>query len=172
MPKDLPSRVGEMLNRSVSSIEDRNAGWQSALDLILAEFNCPVGTIHQLDEATGLLHLLVRRGIPDAILDRVSRIPVGKGMAGLAAERRECVEVCNLQTDSSGDAKPGAKLTGMEGSIAVPMLIGTPTQPIPPITSTRGNMFGSSESNPIQTLRKAIDMPTKIPADASKKLTS
>lgn len=123
MPKDLPSRVGEMLNRSVSSIEDCNAGWQSALDLILAEFNCPVGTIHQLDEATGLLHLLVRRGIPDAILDRVSRIPVGKGMAGLAAERRECVEVCNLQTDSSGDAKPGAKLTGMEGSIAVPMLI-------------------------------------------------
>lgn len=124
MPNELPSRVGQLLNRSGSSIEDRNAGWQSALDLILAEFKCPVGTIHRLNEPDGLLHLLVRRGIPDAILDRVNRIPVGKGMAGLAAERRECVEVCNLQTDTSGDAKPGAKMTGMEGSIAVPMLIG------------------------------------------------
>ncbi len=105
------------------SIDERNAAWQSTLDLILAEFKCPVGTIHHMEASSGLLHLIVRRGIPDAILDRVNRIPIGKGMAGLAAERRECVEVCNLQTDTSGDSKPGAKMTGMEGSIAVPMVI-------------------------------------------------
>jgi putative methionine-R-sulfoxide reductase with GAF domain len=44
-------------------------------------------------------------------------------MAGLAAERRECVQICNLQSDKSGQVKPMAKLTGMEGSIAVPMLV-------------------------------------------------
>jgi len=56
-------------------------------------------------------------------MDRVRRIPIGKGMAGLAAERREPVQMCNLQTDTSGDAKPGAKLTQMKGSIAVPMIV-------------------------------------------------
>ena len=58
------------------------------------------------------------------LLDKVSKIPIGKGMAGLAAERQKPVQVCNLQTDESGFAKPGAKETKMEGSIAVPMLVG------------------------------------------------
>lgn len=43
-------------------------------------------------------------------------------MAGIAAERRQPVEMCNLQTDSSGVARPAAKETRVEGSIAVPML--------------------------------------------------
>lgn len=93
------------------------------LDLILSHFSSVVGTIHRLNPSTGALDLVVHRGIPDAILDRVRHVPVGKGMAGLAAERRECVQVCNLQTDESGQAKPAAKLTGMAGSIAVPMLV-------------------------------------------------
>ena len=78
-----------------------------------------------------MLDLLAQRGIPESILPMVSKIPVGKGMAGLAAERREPVQVCNLQTDDSGDVRPGAKDTKMEGSVAAPMfdaegeLIGT-----------------------------------------------
>ena len=51
-------------------------------------------------------------------------IPIGKGMAGIAAERREPVQVCNLQTDASGVVREGAKMTRMEGSLAVPMLDG------------------------------------------------
>lgn len=94
-----------------------------ALAAALAHFDCVTGTIHRFDEPSRLLHLVAQRGIPDAILDRVRTIPVGKGMAGIAAERREPVQVCNLQTDDSGVAKPAAKLTGVEGSIAVPMLV-------------------------------------------------
>ena len=44
-------------------------------------------------------------------------------MAGIAAERKQPVQICNLQTDASGVAKPGAKETKMEGSITVPMLL-------------------------------------------------
>ncbi len=44
-------------------------------------------------------------------------------MAGIAAERRQPVEMCNLQTDDSGVARPAAKETKVEGSIAVPMLL-------------------------------------------------
>ncbi|MBI1849376.1 MAG: GAF domain-containing protein [Planctomycetes bacterium] len=90
---------------------------------VLAHFDCQVGTIHRWDAATGLLQLRAQRGLPDAILDKVTAIPIGKGMAGIAAERREPVQVCNLQTDASGVVRPNAKMTKMEGSIAVPMLV-------------------------------------------------
>ena len=93
------------------------------LDLILAQFNCSVGTIHTRDSKSGMLVLLVHRGIHDVIMDKVKQIPVGKGMAGLAAERKKPVQVCNLQTDTSGDVRPGAKETQVAGSIAVPMLV-------------------------------------------------
>lgn len=93
------------------------------LDLVLTHFGCSTGTIHGLDPKSGLLVLLAHRGIPEVIMDKVSRIPIGKGMAGLAAQRKEAVQVCNLQTDTSGQAKPGAKETKMEGSIATPMLV-------------------------------------------------
>lgn len=99
------------------------ASLQSILDMTLAHFNCVVSTLHRLNPATNLLELIVQRGVPEAILDRVRAIPIGKGMAGLAAERLEPVQVCNLQTDTSGDAKPGAKLTEMEGSISAPILV-------------------------------------------------
>ncbi|HPF39873.1 MAG TPA: GAF domain-containing protein [Phycisphaerae bacterium] len=97
--------------------------WDALLAHILGEFECVTGTIHRLSGESGLLELVAHRGIPEAIMDRVSRIPIGKGMAGLAAERREPVQVCNLQTDDSGKAKPGAKMTQMAGSIAAPILV-------------------------------------------------
>src|SRR5262249_22932872 len=85
--------------------------------------DCAVGTLHSLDPASGLLRLRAHRGLPDSLLPRVSTIPIGKGIAGLAAERLAPVQVCNLQTDTSGAARPAAKETGMEGSVAVPMLV-------------------------------------------------
>jgi len=94
----------------------------AVIDRLLARFGCAVGTLHALDADTGLLHLRAQRGLPEVVLGKVGRIPVGKGMAGLAAERRGPVRACNLQSDDSGVAQPGAKLTRMEGSIALPIL--------------------------------------------------
>jgi L-methionine (R)-S-oxide reductase len=54
----------------------------------------------------------------------IQSIPIGKGIAGVAAERRQPVELCNLQTDSSGIAREGAKTTQVQGSLAVPVLDG------------------------------------------------
>jgi signal transduction protein with GAF and PtsI domain len=94
----------------------------SVLDQIMSAFGCSVGTLHSLDAGAGMLQLRAHRGVPDALLARVQSIPMGKGMAGLAAQRAAPVQVCNLQTDTSGVAKPAAKETGVEGSVAVPML--------------------------------------------------
>ncbi len=54
----------------------------------------------------------------------IKTIPIGKGMAGLAVERAQPVDACNIQTDGSGDVRPGAKATGMEGAIVVPVFDG------------------------------------------------
>ena len=88
----------------------------------IAYFKCDAGTIHLLTD--GMLALKAHVNIPPHIVQIVQTVPIGKGIAGLAAERREPVSLCNLQTDTSGQARPAAKTTGMEGSVAVPMLRG------------------------------------------------
>ena len=98
--------------------------WPQLIELLLRHFDCTVGTVHVLDKKTGLLQLAAQTGLPPMVLDKVGTIPIGKGMAGIAAERRQPVQVCNLQSDTSGVVRPGAKLTRMEGSVAVPMLDG------------------------------------------------
>ena len=98
--------------------------WTGALDAILRHMNADSGTIHWMG-AGGALHLKVASaGIPPVVVEKVRVVPVGKGMAGLAAERRQPVTACNIQTDGSGDVRPGAKLTGLEGAIALPMFDG------------------------------------------------
>lgn len=87
---------------------------------VLDEFDCAAGTIHRAEDET--ITLVAHEGMPEEMLDRVESVPFGKGMGGLAAERREPVQVCNLQTDTSGVAEPGARASGLEGTIAVPML--------------------------------------------------
>jgi signal transduction protein with GAF and PtsI domain len=99
------------------------ANLHDILDRVLRHFGGAVGTIHRLDPDTGMLQLRASRGLPETLLPKTRQIPIGKGMAGLAAERRQPVQVCNLQTDAGCVAKPAAKETRMEGSIAVPMLV-------------------------------------------------
>lgn len=96
-------------------------GLQQALEHTIRALNAETGTIHLLEE-DGVLHLKASHGIPDFVLNIVKLVPVGKGMAGLAVQRAEPISICNLQTDTSGDARPGAKQTGMEGAIVVPMI--------------------------------------------------
>jgi L-methionine (R)-S-oxide reductase len=101
----------------------QEGGVQRALEVTIAHFNAESGSVHLL-EADGLLHLRASLGIPEPVLKLVGTIPVGKGMAGLAVERAAPVTACNIQTDTSGDVRPGARATGMEGAIVVPVLRG------------------------------------------------
>lgn len=114
---------------TVSSILNQLKEKSSGLDFhqllsdVISAFGCSTGTIHTLNEGTHLLELQAQQGIPDFLLPKMSVIPIGKGMAGIAAERRKPVEMCNLQTDDSGVARPAAKETKVEGSIAAPMML-------------------------------------------------
>lgn len=96
----------------------------AALARIASDFAADSGTIHFLGD-DGVLHLAAASaGLPDNVLAIIRTIPVGKGMAGLAVERGRPVNACNIQTDQSGDVRPGAKATGLAGSIVVPIFDG------------------------------------------------
>jgi L-methionine (R)-S-oxide reductase len=111
MPETIPDEIQTALN---------SADPAAVLAATIAHFGCQAGTVHLMRD--GVLRLAAAQGIPPHVAQIVETVPVGKGIAGLAAERREPISICNLQTDTSGQAKPTAKTTGMEGSVAVPML--------------------------------------------------
>jgi putative methionine-R-sulfoxide reductase with GAF domain len=83
------------------------------------EFSCQTGTLHRAEGEW--LHLVAYEGVPEFLLDKISKIPFGKGIAGVAAATREPVELCNLQQDLGGVAKEDARKTGVSGSLAVPV---------------------------------------------------
>ena len=96
--------------------------WQARLGAILEEFGCQTGTIHRTRPDGTTLELVAQIGVPDFLVEKVTLIPFGKGIAGVAAETREPVELCNLQQDLGGVAKEDARKTGVSGSLAVPIL--------------------------------------------------
>lgn len=112
-------------NRIAATLEAAETpAWDQVLTEILQVFDCSTGTLHTWDADSNLLLLLAHRGIPDFLLPKMTKIPIGKGMAGIAAAREEPVQICNLQTDESGVARPSAKETKVAGSLAIPLLDG------------------------------------------------
>lgn len=95
------------------------------LEQILAEtlerFHSETGTIHVFDPEKQLLHLAAQIGLPPQMLEVVKIIPVGKGIAGKVVAQGGPVTICNLQNDSSGVSRPGAKQTGVGGALCVPI---------------------------------------------------
>ena len=129
---------------------------QEVLRLTMAHFHADTGTIHLL-EADGVLHLkAASAGIPEPVLKAVERVPVGKGMAGLAVERKEPVSVCNLQTDASGNARPGAKATGMEGALVVPILMGDKAVGAFGIANREARTFTAEETAELLDIGRAV----------------
>ena len=116
-----------------------------ALSRILRHFAADSGTIHLLGD-DGVLHLrAASRGIPPVVIDTVRHVPIGKGMAGLAVERRAPVNACNIQTDTSGDVRPGARATGLQGSVVVPILRGESAIGALGIANHRERTFSDTE---------------------------
>lgn len=77
------------------------------------------GTVHIRQGE--ILELAAAINIPRKVQELTARIPWGKGMAGLAWERREPVQTCNLKTDESGDVRPGAKAVDARAAVALPV---------------------------------------------------
>ena len=116
--------LDQQLRKALASGNDA-ARFSVALGVIQTALGAHMGTIHRLD-ADQHLHLVgATPGMPEPVLAASRRIPLGKGIAGAAAATAKPVSLCNLQTDTSGVARPGAKATGLGGSLCVPIFAGT-----------------------------------------------
>ena len=114
---NLKNQIGALLKNE----SERETTLKKTLEYVLADFHSETGTIHLLDGTKQLLHLTAQMGLPPQMIDIVKTIPVGKGIAGQTAAQDKPVTICNLQTDTSGVAKAGARQTGVGGALCVPI---------------------------------------------------
>ncbi len=84
---------------------------QTQLEAIIGRLQADTGTIHLIED--GVLILKAHAGVPSPVVEIVTRAPIGRGMAGLAAERNEVVTSCNIQADPTGKIPAGARETGV-----------------------------------------------------------
>src|SRR5450432_2245303 len=109
---------------SISSMVDfNNADFDEALQAWLTGFlnsaGAAAGTLHL--HTGGGLRLAAAVNIPLPVRQAVQWVPLGKGMAGLALERGQPVQTCNLQEDRSGAVKPGARAVNAQAAVAMPV---------------------------------------------------
>lgn len=98
---------------------DFEEAMQRWLTDFLGDAGAVAGTVHL--HTNGGLRLAAAVNIPPPVQQAVEWVPSGKGMAGLALERGEPVQTCNLQEDRSGAVKPGARAVNAQAAVAMPV---------------------------------------------------
>src|SRR5215510_13483188 len=89
------------------------------LGTFLARHGAVAGTVHVVKD--DLLAIAAAINIPPKVQEITARIPLGKGMAGLAWEHDKAISTCNLKEDASGAVKPGAKAVDAKAAVALPI---------------------------------------------------
>jgi L-methionine (R)-S-oxide reductase len=86
---------------------------------LLARHGAVAGTVHLLEGD----HLAIAAAvnIPPKVQELTATIPLGKGMAGLAWQHDKPIQTCNLQDDTSGAVRPGAKAVDARAAVALPV---------------------------------------------------
>lgn len=92
---------------------------QDSLERIMQQFEADTGTIHIVED--DLLVLKAHVGIPQSVLPVIAQVPIGKGMAGTAVQSNTAVASCDIQVDQSRTIQAGARHTGVNGAIVVPI---------------------------------------------------
>ena len=93
---------------------------QRWLESLVTKLGGIAGTVHVQRGAD--LYLTAAHNIPPNVVAIVAHVPHGKGMAGVAQVRKQPVQTCNLQTDETGNIKPGAKAVNAQAAVALPVL--------------------------------------------------
>jgi L-methionine (R)-S-oxide reductase len=150
------SELANQIQALLNSGEPGEIILEKVLRQVLQQFRSETGTIHTLDDEKQLLRLAAQAGLPPQMLDIVKTIPVGKGIAGQVAAENRPVTICNLQTDASGVAKPGAKQTGVGGALCVPIRHGGKILGTFGIGTLREHEYSAAEINSLQAVADQV----------------
>jgi L-methionine (R)-S-oxide reductase len=146
----------EQIEALLKSDPNRETVLVQILQVILAKFHSETGTIHRLDDEKQTLFLVAQVGLPPQILEVVKTIPVGKGIAGQVIVQNKPVTMCNLQTDTSGVAKPGARQSGVGGALCVPLRDGDKIAGTLGIGTVRTHEYTPEETHELEEIARLI----------------
>jgi hypothetical protein len=93
---------------------------QSWLESFIREHHGIAGSVHRRSGPDELA-LVATVNIPEPVRKIVMTVPRGKGMAGLALERNAAISSCNIQSDTSGQVRPGARAVDAQAAVALPV---------------------------------------------------
>jgi hypothetical protein len=86
---------------------------------LLGRHAAVAGTVHVVRGE--LLEIAAAVNIPPKVQEITAKIQLGKGMAGLAWQHDKAISTCNLQEDTTGAVKPGAKAVDARAAVALPV---------------------------------------------------
>jgi hypothetical protein len=86
---------------------------------LLGRHGAIAGTVHVV--RGDVLEIAAAHNIPLRVQEITAKIPLGKGMAGLAWQHDKPISTCNLKEDASGAVKPGAKAVDGKAAVALPV---------------------------------------------------
>jgi L-methionine (R)-S-oxide reductase len=93
---------------------------QSWLETFIRTHNGIAGSVHRRSGPDELA-LVATVNIPEPVKKVVATVPRGKGMAGQALERNAAISSCNIQSDSTGQVRPGARAVNAQAAVALPV---------------------------------------------------
>jgi L-methionine (R)-S-oxide reductase len=93
---------------------------QSWLEAFIRQHQGVAGSVHRRS-GPDELSLVATVNIPEPVKKVVMVVPRGKGMAGLALERNAAISSCNIQSDTTGQVRPGARAVDAQAAVALPV---------------------------------------------------
>lgn len=130
------------------------------LQQAIAKMCADSGTIHIKDSDELILHLVASHNIPASLISAIREVPWGRGMAGVAAQKGEPVDYCNIQSSTSPEIHPGARATGTQGAIVVPMMQGND------VVGTLGVGCNTERSFTASEIRWLMDFARRLVSDS------
>jgi signal transduction protein with GAF and PtsI domain len=150
---DITQTIAQILSTAATT----DAGIEAALDAILAATETTCGTVHLVQADGATLRLVAARQIPPPVLEKIRIIPIGKGMAGVAFESKQPVTTCNLQQDDAGGViRQGARATGVQGALALPLLRGADAVGVLGVATREPRDFSRAEIDRLLAIGRAL----------------
>jgi hypothetical protein len=86
---------------------------------LLGRHGAIAGTVHVV--RGDALEITAAHNILPKVQEVTAKIPLGKGMAGLAWQQDKPISTCKLKEDATGAVKPGARAVDGKAAIALPV---------------------------------------------------